>query len=53
MNGFHGDLSETFLIGDVDIAGRRLVTVTKECLDAAILVCKDSEPFSIIGKIIR
>ncbi|XP_046849231.1 methionine aminopeptidase 1D, mitochondrial-like [Xenia sp. Carnegie-2017] len=52
VNGFHGDLSETFLIGDVDMAGRRLVTVTKECLDAAILVCKDSEPFSIIGKII-
>ena len=53
VNGFHGDLSETILIGDVDDDGKRLVSVTKQCLDAAIAVCKHNECFSLIGKTIR
>ena len=53
VKGFHGDLSETFLLGDVDDGGKRLVSVTKNCLYAAINVCKHNERFSLIGKTIR
>lgn len=39
-NGFHGDCSETFLVGKVDDAGRKLVRVTYECLEKAMAICK-------------
>lgn len=51
-NGVHGDLSETFMIGDVDDSGKRLVSVTKECLDQAIKSCYPGQKFSEIGNII-
>lgn len=35
-DGFHGDLNETYLVGNVDEAGKRLVKNTRECLDLAI-----------------
>uniref|UniRef100_A0A0K0DNP2 Methionine aminopeptidase n=1 Tax=Angiostrongylus cantonensis TaxID=6313 RepID=A0A0K0DNP2_ANGCA len=39
--GFHGDLNETFLVGDkVDEESRRLVSVTYECLQQAISIGK-------------
>lgn len=34
--GFHGDCNATYLVGNVDDAGKKLVQVTKECLDLAI-----------------
>ena len=30
--GFHGDLNETFVVGEVDEAGKKLVKVTHEVL---------------------
>lgn len=37
--GFHGDLNETFLVGDkVDEQSRKLVAVTYECLQEAISI---------------
>lgn len=35
-NGFHGDLNETFFIGDVDEEAKKLVQTTYECLMQAI-----------------
>lgn len=52
VNGFHGDLSETFLLGNVDDDAKRLVSITKQCLEEAIAVCKHDECFSLIGKTI-
>ena len=52
LNGFHGDLSETFVLGNADNDARRLVSVTKDCLNAAIAVCKHNERFSSIGNTI-
>ncbi|CAB3977694.1 methionine aminopeptidase 1D, mitochondrial [Paramuricea clavata] len=52
LNGYHGDLSETFLLGNVDGDAKRLVSVTRDCLYAAITVCKHNERFSLIGKTI-
>lgn len=34
--GFHGDLNETYCVGDVDQTGQKLVKTTRQCLDAAI-----------------
>lgn len=34
--GFHGDLNETFFVGDVDDKSKKLVRVTHECLAKAI-----------------
>jgi methionyl aminopeptidase len=45
----HGDCSATFLIGNVDDAGRRLVSVAKACLDAGIAACGPGRPFADIG----
>ena len=32
LDGVHGDCSKTFLVGEVDDDGKRLVSVTEECL---------------------
>jgi len=53
FRGFHGDVSETFLVGNVDSVGRHLVNVSKYCCDSGIAVCKPGQPFSVIGKTIR
>lgn len=39
--GFHGDLNETFLIGNVSPEGKKLVQVTSECLLKAINIGKN------------
>ncbi|KAJ1551433.1 Methionine aminopeptidase 1 [Nowakowskiella sp. JEL0078] len=36
FNGYHGDLNETYLVGNVDEKGRKLVETTRNCLDQAI-----------------
>ncbi|KAG6520133.1 hypothetical protein ZIOFF_017165 [Zingiber officinale] len=38
--GIHGDLSETFFVGEVDEASRHLVHCTYECLEKAIFIVK-------------
>ncbi|XP_030838785.1 methionine aminopeptidase 1D, mitochondrial-like [Strongylocentrotus purpuratus] len=52
LNGFHADLSETFLVGNVDDAGKRLVEYAKKCRDEAIKVCGPDVPISAIGNTI-
>lgn len=37
-NGFHGDCSKTFLVGNVDERGKYLVTATEEALNKVRLV---------------
>ncbi|KAH9482135.1 Methionine aminopeptidase 1D, chloroplastic/mitochondrial [Psilocybe cubensis] len=53
LNGYHGDTSQTFLVGDVDGPGRELVQVTNEALELAIAVCGPGKPFKLIGKAIH
>ena len=53
MDGFHGDTSSTFLVGDVDQAGVALVERTKEALDQAIAICAPGVPLNNIGKTIQ
>ncbi|XP_008241506.1 PREDICTED: methionine aminopeptidase 1D, chloroplastic/mitochondrial isoform X1 [Prunus mume] len=53
LNGYHGDTSATFFCGDVDDEGRKLVQVTKECLDKAISICAPGAELKKIGKTIQ
>lgn len=34
----HGDVNETFFVGEVDEASRLLVNTTRECLEQAIAI---------------
>ncbi|CEM35075.1 unnamed protein product [Vitrella brassicaformis CCMP3155] len=55
FEGFHGDCSETFLVGSpdgVDEEGRRLVKVTYDAWQEAIKLCKPGTPYKNIGKTI-
>ena len=47
--GYHGDVSETYLVGNVDTDGQKLVRVAEECRDRGISVCKPGAQFSEIG----
>ncbi|KAG9329832.1 hypothetical protein JZ751_028941 [Albula glossodonta] len=48
LEGFHGDTSETFLMGEVDEHGRRLVEAAQRCRDEAIAACRP-EPILMEG----
>ncbi|XP_012251692.2 methionine aminopeptidase 1D, mitochondrial isoform X2 [Athalia rosae] len=52
-NGYHGDCSGMFKIGEVDNEALRLIEATKKCLKNAISICKPNEKFSSIGHIIE
>jgi methionyl aminopeptidase len=52
--GYHGDLNETFFVGDsVSEENRKLVAVTYECLQKAIEFVKPGNKYRDIGKIIQ
>ncbi|KAG1786265.1 methionyl aminopeptidase [Suillus plorans] len=53
FNGFHGDTSSTFLVGDVDEPGRDLVQMTNAALEAGINACGPGRPFNGIGRAIH
>lgn len=52
-DGFHGDCSEMFLVGDVDEKGKELVRTTYECLDKAIEICRPDVAVNKIGGVIE
>jgi methionyl aminopeptidase len=53
VDGVHGDTNATFLVGRVDPSSRRLVQVTRECLDRAIDAVRPGAPLSDIGRAIE
>ncbi len=53
LDGMHGDCSATFLVGDVDAPGRKLVQVARECLERGIGAVRPGRPISDIGKAIE
>lgn len=50
--GYHGDLNETFVVGEVDDESKKLIKVTYECLDKAIKAVKPGVRFREVGDII-
>ncbi|KAF8058467.1 MAP1A [Scenedesmus sp. PABB004] len=52
LGGYHGDLNETFTVGQVDEEGRRLIRVTHDALGAAIAACKPGVRYRDLGDVI-
>jgi methionyl aminopeptidase len=53
LEGVHGDTNATFPVGDADDASRRLIQVTRECLERGIDAVAPGRPFSDIGRAIE
>ena len=53
LDGVHGDTNATFGVGEIDSASRRLIQVTRECLDKAIAVVGPDVPLNEIGRAIQ
>ncbi|MEQ9406518.1 MAG: type I methionyl aminopeptidase [Fuerstiella sp.] len=53
VDGWYGDQSETFMIGDVSPVARRLVQTTFESLYVGIRACKPGGPVTLIGRAIQ
>ncbi|CRL00250.1 CLUMA_CG013523, isoform A [Clunio marinus] len=51
--GFHGDLNETFFVGNVKEEHKKLVKVTYEALSKAIDIVKPGERYREIGNVIQ
>lgn len=52
-NGFHGDTSKMFLVGDVPEHARKLISTTQECLYKAIGLVKPGTRLGDIGQTIQ
>jgi len=52
IGGCHGDLNETFLVGNVDAAGRKVVKTAFECLAAALNEVRAGTMYRDLGKAI-
>jgi methionyl aminopeptidase len=53
LNGYHGDTSRTFFVGEPSPIARKLVEVTEECLYRAIAVVKPGARIGDIGAVIQ
>jgi methionyl aminopeptidase len=51
--GYHGDLNETFCVGTVDAASRKLVQTAFECLAAALHLVKPGCLYRDLGTVIE
>lgn len=53
LDGFYGDASRMYLVGDVSESAKRLVDVTRECLMRAVSAIRPFEPVNNVGKTIQ
>lgn len=53
VNGFHGDSSKTFFVGDVSPKRRKIVSVAAECLDIGIQCVEPGARLGDIGAAIQ
>jgi len=53
LNGFYGDSSRMFLVGNVNAEARKLVEVTRECLELGIAQVKPGNTIGDIGAAIQ
>lgn len=49
--GYHGDLNETYPVGEVDEDSKRLMRAARHSLDEAIKICKPGALIRDIGKV--
>ena len=50
--GFHADLNETYLVGEVDEQGKHLVESAYNCLMEAIKICKPGTLYKEVGNVV-
>lgn len=53
LNGYYSDMSRMYMIGDVSDEAKKLVEVTKKCLDIGIKTVKPFTPVGNIGNAIN
>lgn len=53
QGGYHGDLNETYCVGNVDAAGRKLVETSFECLAEALRLVKPGTLYRDLGRVIE
>ena len=53
VDGWHGDTSRMFLVGDVPLKARRLVDITYECLQRGIAAAKPGNTLGDVGHAIQ
>lgn len=53
LDGFHGDTSETFVLGEPSAEARHVVEVARRCRDAGIAVVRDGARLGDIGAAIE
>ena len=53
LDGFHGDCSKMFCVGDISVKAKNLINVTKECLNRSIKILKPGIHFGNIGHVIQ
>lgn len=53
IGGFHGDTSQTFIIGEASVEARHVVDVARRCLDAGIRVVRPGARLGDIGAAIE
>ena len=51
--GYHGDLNETFCVGNVDDDGRRVVRTAFDCLAAALELVRPGTLYRDLGSVIE
>ncbi|MEI6221775.1 MAG: type I methionyl aminopeptidase [bacterium] len=51
--GVHADAGATVMVGNVTEEARKLVTITRECLDKAIAAIKPGLPVNVIGRAVE
>jgi methionyl aminopeptidase len=49
VGGYHSDLNETFMVGNVDAESKKLVQCAYECLAAAVDMCKPGTLYKDVG----
>ena len=49
QDGFHGDCSKTFPVGDIDESAKKLIKITEECLHIGIQACHPGRLYQDIG----
>lgn len=52
FKGYHGDVSETYLVGEQSESSKHLVATAYEAMTKAIGICNPGTPFKTIGEVI-
>jgi len=53
LNGYYGDASRMYIIGEATDVAKKLVRVARECMELAIAEVKPYSDFGVIGQVIQ